>query len=89
MRITQFDDGGLPSITQEKRPEAIASGIAQITTIDALYAYLRPCNISTGANNEERIWDAVLPKTVEEGSFGVRVNGRHYRTIWIKSDDVR
>ena len=62
--ITQHADITLLSVAHETRAEAIASRIAQITIIDALYVILAVRHMDAAIGNERRIWNAVLPKTV-------------------------
>jgi RpiR family carbohydrate utilization transcriptional regulator len=62
--ITQYADVTLLSVSHEKRAETIASRIAQISIIDALYVCLALRSINSTVRNEKLIWDAVLPKTV-------------------------
>ena len=62
--ITQYADVTLLSVAHETRAEAIASRIAQITIIDALYVILAVRHLETAVRNERRIWAAILPKTV-------------------------
>ncbi len=52
------------SISRELRPEAVASRIAQIAIIEALYVTLAMQDIERTAENERRIWDAVVEKTL-------------------------
>jgi len=62
--ITQYADVTLLSVSNETRGEAIASRIAQITIIDALYILLSMQRPEESVYNERRIWDSVLPKTL-------------------------
>lgn len=61
--ITQHADVTLLSVARETRAETIASRIAQLTIVDALYVIVSWRNMETVVKNERRIWDAVLPKT--------------------------
>lgn len=61
--ITQHSDITLLSVSHERRAEAIASRIAQITIVDALYVILSLRNMEEAVRNERLIWDAVIPKT--------------------------
>lgn len=61
--ITKHADVILLSVSNEIRSEAIASRIAQMTIVDALYVILSMQNIEQSVQNERRIWDAVMPKT--------------------------
>lgn len=60
--ITQHADVTLLSVARETRAETIASRIAQLTIIDALYVIVSWRNMETVVQNERRIWDAVMPK---------------------------
>ncbi len=62
--ITDYADITLLSVSHETRPEAIASRIAQSTIIDAIYVILSMRNIPVTIINEQRIWDAVISKTI-------------------------
>jgi len=62
--ITKHADVTLLSVSNETRAEVIASRIAQITIIDALYVALSLQNVEQTIRNERRIWDAILPKTI-------------------------
>jgi DNA-binding MurR/RpiR family transcriptional regulator len=44
--------------------ETIASRIAQLTLIDALYVALSMRNFDIAVKNEQRIWEAVIHKTI-------------------------
>lgn len=61
--ITHHADVTLLSVARETRAETIASRIAQLTIIDALYVIVSWRNMATVVQNERRIWDAVMPKT--------------------------
>jgi DNA-binding MurR/RpiR family transcriptional regulator len=50
-------------VARETRAETIASRVAQLTIVDALYVIVSWRNMETVVQNEQRIWDAVLPKT--------------------------
>jgi DNA-binding MurR/RpiR family transcriptional regulator len=62
--ITAFADVVLLSVSNETRAETIASRIAQLTLIDALYVALSLCNLDTAVQNEQHIWQAVVRKTI-------------------------
>lgn len=62
--LTQEADIVLLSVSREIRPEAVASRIAQIAIIEALYVALAMREIEKTAENERRIWDAVVEKTL-------------------------
>jgi RpiR family transcriptional regulator, carbohydrate utilization regulator len=62
--ITQHADVILLSVSNETRAETIASRIAQMTLIDVLYVILSLRNMEKTVQNERRIWDAILPKTI-------------------------
>lgn len=61
--LTQHADVTLLSVAHETRAETIASRIAQLTIVNALYVIVSWRHIETVVQNEQRIWDAVLPKT--------------------------
>jgi DNA-binding MurR/RpiR family transcriptional regulator len=62
--VTEHADITLLSVSSETRAETIASRIAQLTLIDALYVALSLRNLDTAVKNEKQIWDAVIRKTV-------------------------
>jgi len=62
--LTMEADIVLLSVSRELRPEAVASRIAQIAIIEALYVTLAMRDIDRTSENERRIWDAVVEKTV-------------------------
>jgi len=62
--ITQHADVTLLSVSRETRAETIASRIAQITIVDALYVAASWRNMEIAIGNERRIWDAILTKTI-------------------------
>ncbi len=62
--LTMEADIVLISVSRELRPEAVASRIAQIAIIEALYVTLAMQDVERTAENERRIWDAVVEKTV-------------------------
>ncbi len=62
--LTMEADIVLLSVSRELRPEAVASRIAQIAIIEALYVTLAMQDIEKTAENERLIWDAVVEKTV-------------------------
>jgi DNA-binding MurR/RpiR family transcriptional regulator len=62
--ITEFADVTLLSVTRELRTEAIASRLAQVSIADALYVIMALGSLETSIHNEQRIWDALLPKMV-------------------------
>jgi len=62
--LTMEADIVLLSVSRELRPEAVASRIAQIAIIEALYVTLAMRDIERTSENERRIWDAVVEKTV-------------------------
>lgn len=61
--LTHHADVTLLSVAHETRAETIASRIAQLTIVDALYVIVSWRNMEIVVQNERRIWDAVLPKT--------------------------
>ncbi len=62
--ITKFADVTLLSVSRETRPEAIAARIAQSTLVDALYVIISMRILSTATRNENKIWKAVIHKTL-------------------------
>jgi DNA-binding MurR/RpiR family transcriptional regulator len=62
--ITAYADIVLLSVSNETRVETIASRIAQLTLIDALYVALSMRNFDIAVKNEQRIWEAVVHKTI-------------------------
>ncbi len=60
--IAKYADVTLLGIARETRAEPIASRIAQSTIIDALYVIMAFNDIETSVDNQNRIWDALLPK---------------------------
>jgi len=61
--LTQHADVTLLSVSRETRAETIASRIAQITIVDALYVIASMRDVGLATQNEKRIWDAVIQKT--------------------------
>jgi DNA-binding MurR/RpiR family transcriptional regulator len=62
--LTRFADVTFLSVSKETRSEVIASRVAQISIIDALYVILSLRNLETAVQNERKIWDAVLAKSI-------------------------
>ena len=62
--LTQEADIVLLSLSREIRPEAVASRIAQIAIIEALYVALAMQDVERTAENERKIWDAIVEKTL-------------------------
>ncbi len=62
--ITRHADLTFLSPSKENRSEVIASRVAQISIIDALYVILSLRNLETSVKNERKIWDAVLAKSI-------------------------
>ncbi len=62
--ITEQADITLVSVSEEIRVEALASRIAQIAIVDSLYVALALHDRERALSNEQRAYDAVLPKTV-------------------------
>jgi len=62
--LTRFADLTFISPSKETRSEVIASRVAQISIIDALYVILALRNLETSVRNERKIWDAVLAKSI-------------------------
>ncbi|MEM4235192.1 MAG: MurR/RpiR family transcriptional regulator [Candidatus Methanomethylicaceae archaeon] len=62
--ITRHADVTLLSVSNETRAETISSRIAQMTIVDAIYVALSLRRMGQTIQNERKIWDAVLPKTI-------------------------
>ncbi len=58
--ITQHADVTLLTVSRETRAEAIASRIAQMTLVDALYVILSMRMLSITTRNENKIWKAII-----------------------------
>lgn len=59
--ITKYADITLLSVAREARSEAIASRLAQLSIVDAIYVIIALDRIETATQNEKRIWDALIP----------------------------
>jgi len=62
--ITKFADVTLLAVSRETRAEAIASRIAQMTLVDALYVIISMRMLPITTQNEAKIWKAVIQKTL-------------------------
>ncbi len=62
--ITQYADVTLLSVSREIRAEAIASRIAQMTLVDALYVIISMRMLPITTQNENKIWKAIIQKTL-------------------------
>jgi DNA-binding MurR/RpiR family transcriptional regulator len=62
--ITKFADMVFLSVSREPRNETIASRIAQLSIIDSLYVIMSLRNLEISTQNERKIWQAVLSKTI-------------------------
>ena len=62
--LTKFADVIFLSVSRENRNETIASRIAQLSIIDSLYVILSLRNLEVSTQNERKIWQAVLSKTI-------------------------
>jgi len=62
--ITQYADVTLLAVSRETRAEAIASRIAQMTLVDALYVIISMRMLPVTTQNEAKIWKAVIQKTL-------------------------
>jgi DNA-binding MurR/RpiR family transcriptional regulator len=62
--ITQYADVTLLAVSRETRAEAIASRIAQMTLVDALYVIISMRMLPITTQNEAKIWKAVIQKTL-------------------------
>ncbi len=61
--ITKYADVTLLAVSRETRAEAIASRIAQMTLVDALYVIVSMRMLPVTTENEAKIWRAVIKKT--------------------------
>ena len=52
------------AVSQETRAEAIASRIAQMTIVDSLYVIASLRMLDTTTKNEDKIWKAIIQKTL-------------------------
>ena len=62
--ITKYADVTLLAVSRETRAEAIASRIAQMTLVDALYVIISMRMLPITTQNEAKIWKAVIQKTL-------------------------
>lgn len=62
--LTKLADVTLLAVSHETRAEAIASRIAQMTIVDALYVIVSLYMLPTATRNEDKIWKAILQKTL-------------------------
>jgi DNA-binding MurR/RpiR family transcriptional regulator len=62
--LTDYADVTLLSVSSERTSEAIASRIAQSTIVDTLSVCLSLKDVKGTLEREERIWEAVIPKSV-------------------------
>jgi len=62
--LTKLADVTLLAVSQETRAEAIASRIAQMTIVDALYVIVSLRMLETATQNEDKIWKAIIQKTL-------------------------
>ncbi|MBT7189413.1 MAG: MurR/RpiR family transcriptional regulator [Anaerolineae bacterium] len=62
--LTSFADVVFLAVSQESRAEAIASRIAQMTIVDALYVVASFRMLDTATKNEDKIWKAIIQKTL-------------------------
>ena len=62
--LTKFADVVLLAVSHETRAETIASRIAQMTIVDALYVILSFRMLETATSNEDKIWSAIIQKTL-------------------------
>ena len=62
--FTKNADVTLLSVANEIRPEALASRIAQIAIVDALYVAISLRDADRALENERRAFEAVIPKTI-------------------------
>jgi DNA-binding MurR/RpiR family transcriptional regulator len=62
--ITKHADVTLLTVSQETRAETIVSRVAQHAMTDALYVAVSLRMIDVAVENEKRIWESVIPKSV-------------------------
>ncbi len=62
--LTKLADVTLLAVSQETRAESIASRIAQMTIVDALYIIVSLRMLPTATKNEDKIWKAIIQKTL-------------------------
>ena len=62
--LTNFADVVFLTVSRESRGEAIASRIAQMTIVDALYVVMSLTMLDVSTKNENKIWKAILQKTL-------------------------
>jgi DNA-binding MurR/RpiR family transcriptional regulator len=62
--LTRFADVTLLAVSREIRTEAMASRVAQMTIVDALYVIVSLNMLPTTTQYENKIWKAILQKTV-------------------------
>ena len=62
--FTEQADVTLLSVANEVRPEALASRIAQIAIVDAIYVTLSLRDAERALDSERRAFEAVIPKTI-------------------------
>ena len=62
--LTNLADVVFLAVSQETRAEAIASRIAQMTIVDALYVIASFRMLDRATKNEDKIWKAIIQKTL-------------------------
>lgn len=62
--LTEDSDITFLAVSQETRGEPIASRIAQMTIIDALFVVVSFQMLETATENEDKIWKAIIQKTL-------------------------
>lgn len=62
--LTNYADVVFLTVSHESRGEAIASRIAQMTIVDALYVVASFSMLETATKNEDKIWKAIIQKTL-------------------------
>ena len=62
--LTKHADAVLLAVSHETRAEVIASRIAQVTIVDALYVIVSLHLLQTAVQNEDKIWKAIIHKTL-------------------------
>jgi len=62
--LTKFADVALLTVAHESRAETIASRVAQMTIVDALYVIVSLSMLDIATVNEDKIWRAVIHKAL-------------------------
>ncbi len=62
--LTKFADVTLLAVSQETRAESIASRVAQMAIVNALYVTVSLRMLPIATRNEDKIWKAIIQKTL-------------------------